>query len=351
MTVLVTGGNGFIGEHLVRMLVAAGATGATGEAVRVLDIAPPAPDAPAAEYIEGSILDPETVARAMTGVRRVWHLAANPDLWAPRKASFMDVNLTGTRNVLAAAAAAGVERLVHTSTESILKGRSGGDGRPRDETVEMSGADMPGPYCRSKFLAEQAALAAARDGLPVIVVNPTLPVGPGDRRLTPPTRMLLRFLNGAGPAYMDFSFNMIDVRDVARGHILAMERGVPGERYILGNENLRCSELLALLHDITGLSMPGLRVPGAVALVWAAVSELVADHITHRPPAAPLTGVRLARTPMIFDCSRAVRELGLPQTPLRRALVDAIAWFDETGLLLRRPAGPGGAAAMSRRAA
>ena len=195
--------------------------------------------------------------------------------------------------------------------------------------------DLPGPYCRSKFLAEQEALKAAARGLPVVIVNPTLPVGPGDRGLTPPTEMLLLFLNGETPAYLDCTLNFVDVRDVAIGHVLAADKGRIGERYILGGENLRISQLLELLHELTGLSMLRVQVPYGLALVFAAFSEFFADHITRRPPRAPLTGVRLVRRPMAFDSSKARTELGLPQTPLHTSLADAIQWFGEQGYLRR----------------
>jgi dihydroflavonol-4-reductase len=201
--------------------------------------------------------------------------------------------------------------------------------------VTTSLEDLPGQYCRSKFLAEQAALMAARRGLPVVIVNPTLPVGPGDWGLTPPTEMLLLFLNGQTPAFLDGPLNFVDVRDAALGHLLAAEKGRVGERYILGGKNLKISQLLDLLHELTGLSMPRVRVPYGAALVIAAVSEFLADRITHRPPRAPLAGVRLMRRSMAFDSSKAKAGLGLPETPLHISLADAIEWFREQGYLHR----------------
>ncbi|MGE0745204.1 MAG: hopanoid-associated sugar epimerase [Rhodospirillales bacterium] len=329
---LVTGGAGFIGRHLVRQLAERGAR------VRVLDLQDARDLGDGVECVVGSICDRAAVARAMDGAQTVYHLAANPDLWAARRETFAETNLEGTRTMLAVAAERQVKRFVYTSTESILKGRRATvDGAPQQETVTLSIDDMMGPYTRSKFLAEEAATAAARDGLPVVIVNPTLPIGPGDRRITPPTRMILDFLNGANPAYLECELNMIDVRDVAAGHILAAERGRAGERYILGNENVRLSDLLKLLHELTGLSMPRIRIPYFVAISAAVVSEFIADHVTGKPPRAPTTGVRLCRTPMIFDSSKAVRELGLPQTPIRTAIADAVAWLQGQGLLTRTP--------------
>ncbi|MDP6804835.1 MAG: NAD-dependent dehydratase, partial [Rhodospirillales bacterium] len=200
--------------------------------------------------------------------------------------------------------------------------------------------NVPGPYCRSKFLAEQKALEAAKRGLPVVVVNPTLPVGPGDRFLTPPTRMLVLFLNGDTPAYLDFDFNMIDVRVAALGHILAAERGRIGERYILGGENLRLATLLDMLEELSGLPMPQFRIPYWIAFAFAGVSELVADRVTHRYPAAPVNGVRLARTPTVFDSSKAASKLGLPIHGIHQALADAIAWLADNGHLKRTVRAP-----------
>ena len=328
---LVTGGGGFIGRHLVRQLLA------RGDAVRVVDKAEIEDLDERAEFVRGSVLDQGLMRDALGGVDRLFHLAANPDLWSADKSSFYAINYEGTRTVLEAARRSGVARVVYTSTESILKSRRHRRNfGPIDETIELTVEDMPGPYCRSKFLAEQAAMAAASDGLPIVIVNPTLPVGPGDFRLTPPTQMILDFLNGDNPAYIDCEFNMVDVRLAALGHILAAERGRIGERYILGGENLRLSQILDMLGQITGLPMPARRIPYAVALVTAAVSEFVSDHITRRPPRASLTGVRLAGSPMIFDCSKAVRELGLPYASVRAALVDAVEWLVSRGLVRRR---------------
>lgn len=341
---LVTGGCGFIGQHLVRLLAA------RGDDVRVLDQRQSRHLPAEIEFIQGSILDQECLGRAFRGVDRVFHLAANPRLWARDKAEFDQVNHVGTKMVMAGAEQAGVSRIVYTSTESILCPPGHRRSNLTSETVAVSLTDLPGPYCRSKFLAEQAALEAGRRGLPVVIVNPTLPVGPGDWGLTPPTQMLLLFLNGQTPAYLDGPLNFVDVRDAALGHILAAEKGRIGERYILGGRNLKMSQLLDLLHDMTGLSMPRVRVPYGAALVFAAVSEFLADHVTHRPPQAPIAGVRLMRRSMAFDSSKAQTELGMPQTPLPVSLADAIEWFKEQGYLEREgAAAPLGNAAQSAR--
>jgi dihydroflavonol-4-reductase len=331
MTDLVTGGSGFIGRHLVRLLHE------RGRNVRVLDLDPGNGFPPGVEVIRGSVADEMIVSEALIGVHNLYHLAGNPELWAPTAADFEINNYTGTRTILQKAARCNLNRIIFTSTESILAACKGSRLRGFvDESAEGVIDDMPGPYCRSKFLAEQAALEAARNGQPVVIVNPTLPIGPGDRRLTPPSRMILGFLNGQYPAYLECNLNLIDVRDVATGHILAAERGRIGERYILGNQNMRLSTLLALVEEITGARMPRLKVPYLVALAVAAVDEFLAHTITGRIPAAPLTGVRLAKRPVLFNSSKATQELGLPLRPIKDSLRNAITWMMAQGLVQRR---------------
>lgn len=325
---LVTGGGGFIGRHVAQLLHA------RGEAVRVLDVAGATGMPDSIEVIEGSILDAGLLRRAFSGVDRVYHLAADPNLWNRDSQVFERINHLGTCRVLEAAARAGVERFVHTSSETTLKGRQRA-GAAISEIVSVRLSDMAGPYCRSKFLAEQEALKAAEAGLPVVVVNPTLPIGPGDRHLTPPSRMILGFLNGSAPAYLDCVLNLVDVRDAALGHLQAADRGRSGERYILGGENIRLSHLLRMLADITGLAMPRRRVPYGVAVAVAMINEAVAT-VTGRPPVAPLAGVRLARAPSPFDSSKATDALGLPHRPLRSSLLDAIVDLARRGLVRQR---------------
>lgn len=332
---LVTGGAGFIGSHLVRLLLD------RGHSVRVVDLFPSPGLDRRAEFVQGSILDPSLIRAAMAHVEQVFHLAANPHLWAPDKRTFLETNHRGTQVVLTAAAEAGVQRIVHTSTELVLVAR----GRSRasatiDETVRRTSDDMLGPYSRSKYLAEQEALEAADRGLPVVIINPTLPIGPRDYRLTPPTRMILDFLNGKHPAYMDFQMNCIDVQDLALGLILAAARGRTGERYLLTGETVRMSRLLAMLHDFSGLPMPRIRVPYLVALGVAGVSEWIADHISGKPPKASLAGVRIAAASMPLDRSKAMRELEFEPHPIRAALGAEIAWLHDEGLILRPLAEP-----------
>jgi dihydroflavonol-4-reductase len=326
--VLVTGGAGFIGSHLVRLLLA------RGETVRVLE----RPGAPVehlprdrVELLRGDIRDRAAVAGAVRGCRAVYHLAANPNLWTRPRGQFRQVNYLGTVNVLDAAVAAGAERVLHTSTESILtRARQTG---PIAEDQRVSLADVIGPYCRSKYLAERHAFRLAGRGAPVVLVNPTLPVGPGDLGRSPPTQMMLDFCRGRRHEYLDAELNLIDVRDVAEGMVRAVERGVPGRRYLLGHENLSIRQVFAYLAQLTGLREPHRRVPYVVALAAAYASEFAADVFTHRCPAATVTGVKLTRRTMHFDPRRSLDDLGLRPRPVRESLAEAVAWFRTMGWL------------------
>jgi dihydroflavonol-4-reductase len=325
MDALVTGGTGFVGANVARELAAAGA------GVRVL--ARPGGDRRAlsgvkVEIAEGDLLDPASLRRATTGVQVVYHVAADYRLWAPDPGELYRANVDGTRAVLEAAGEAGVRRVVHTSSVGALGIPR--DGRPGTETTPVSLADMVGHYKRSKFLAEQVALDFARRGLPVVVVNPSAPVGPWDIKPTPTGQMIVDFMRGRMIAIVDTGLNVVHVRDVARGHLLAAERGTPGERYILGHRDLSLADIFRLLSEITGRRAPRFHVPYALAWLGAACCEGVA-RVTGRPPAVPLTAVRMARKRMYFSPARAVRELGLPQTDVRTALADAVAWFEAHG--------------------
>ncbi len=325
MDALVTGGTGFIGANVVRELLAAGAT------VRVL--ARSGGDRRALigmriEVVEGDLLDPASVRRAVSGVPIVYHVAADYRLWTPDPASLYRTNVEGTRAVLEAAGEAGVRRVVHTSSVGALGIPK--DGQPGTEETPVALTDMVGHYKRSKFLAEQLALDFARRGLPVVVVNPSAPLGPWDVKPTPTGQMVVDFMRGRMVATLDTGLNVVHVRDVARGHLLAAERGTPGRRYILGHRDLSLAEIFGLLAEITGRRPPRFRVPYAVAWLSAACCESVA-RVTGRPPAVPLTAVRMARKRMYFSPARAVRELGLPQTDVRSALAEAVAWFEAHG--------------------
>jgi dihydroflavonol-4-reductase len=339
--VLITGGCGFVGRHVVDLLVQ------QGDVVRVLDTDTRHPLGPEVELRPGSICDEEAVRQAMRGVEHVYHLAANPHLWAADKGDFARVNHEGTRSVLAAAAREGVARVVHTSTISLWSRRAAAPeaaapGAAAQDTAAVPGtaagglrrldvAEAPGHYCRSKLLAEQEADRAAAAGLPVVIVIPTLPIGPGDHHLTPPSQMILNFIRGRVPAYLDCQLNFVDVRDLARGHLLAAERGTVGEHYILGGENLSLADLLHRLERLTGRPMPRLAVPYWLALVASLVCEFLADHVTHRPPIAPIAGVRLACGSMWCESEQAARDLGYQARPVDQALLDFIEWLAAEG--------------------
>jgi dihydroflavonol-4-reductase len=321
---LVTGGSGFIGRHLVRALQA------RGRRVRVLDLAPPEGLTPDIEFVAGSILDAGCLDKAMADVGCVYHLAGIAKLWARSRSDFERVNADGTAAVLRTAVARRVERFVHCSTEAILLPKRRGEALI-DETVEPPLSDMPGPYTRSKLAAEQFVRSAVGDGLNALIVNPTVPIGPGDRNHTPPAAMLSMFLNGQSPAYLDCVLNLVDVRDVAAGMVLAAERGRSGERYILGGDNVALRDLLAMLERMSGRKMPKRAVPGWLALASAAVAEWAADALTGRTPAATREGVQLALRLGPFDSQKARHELGYAPRPLAEALADAVAWLSDAG--------------------
>jgi dihydroflavonol-4-reductase len=328
-TTLVTGGAGFIGSHIVRRLVE------RGEKVRVLEL----PQAPIShlpldriDLWRGDIRDRAMVGKAVQDCRTVYHLAANPKLWTQKRGHFRQVNYLGTVNVLDAALAAGAHRVLHTSTESILTCVHQTGPIAEDQRVMLG--DVIGPYCCSKYRAERYALALARSGAPVLVVNPTLPIGPGDFGQSPPTQMILDFCRGRRREYLDAELNLIDVRDVAEGMILAMERGRPGRRYLLGHENLSIRDVFARLARLTGLPEPRWRVPYRLALLAAYASEFLADVFTHRAPAATVTGVKLTRRTMHFDARRSLDQLGLQPRPIDQSLADALDWFRQRGWLL-----------------
>ncbi|ALJ36748.1 NAD-dependent epimerase/dehydratase family protein [Azospirillum brasilense] len=312
---LVTGGSGFIGGHLVTALAA------RGERLRILDRQePPDVGPPGVEFQRGSILDAAAVARALEGVERVYHLAAVASLWDRDPTVFDRVNRQGTKVVLdAAARVRGLKRLVHCSTEAVMIGRP--PPRRLDESADPGLEALAGPYCRSKYRAEQDALAAAAQGLPVVVVNPTAPIGPGDRLPTPPNAMLRLFRRGGPRLILDCVLNLVDVRDVAQGMILAAERGRLGERYILGGTDIGLGDLVGRIDRLCG--RPPIRrypVPPALALGAARVEEWLSGHVTGRPPTASVTGVRLALGGGGFDSSKAMRELGYTVRPLEASL-------------------------------
>lgn len=325
MPFLVTGGTGFVGAHVVRVLLA------RGEEVRCLVRRDSPRDNLAGlpvEFVEGDLLDSSSLPAAVAGCRRVFHCAADYRLDAPDPRPLYAVNVDGTRALLRAAAEAGAERIVHTSSVGALGLHP--DGRPADESTPVSLEDMVGHYKRSKFLGEAAARDLAAAGAPIVIVNPSTPVGELDARPTPTGRIVLDFLQRRLPATVDTGLNLVDVRDVAEGHWLAAERGEPGERYILGNRNLSLREMLEMLADITGLPAPRVRLPHWLPTLVAAV-DTGWSRWRGRSPRISLEAVRMSRHHMYFDASRAVRELGLPQSPVEEALQRAVSWYRESG--------------------
>jgi dihydroflavonol-4-reductase len=321
--VLVTGGSGFIGQHLVATLVA------SGRQTRVLDLRPPGHAVANAQYIKGSILDRELVDKALDSVDEVYHLAGLPGMWVARKDDFHAVNCRGTEVVIAAARKRGIARLLHCSTESILFRSSPAGGAGVEDTL-LTADDMPGPYTRSKLLAERLAMEAAASGFPVIIGSPTMPIGPHDHNLTPPTAMLQRFLGKRFQFYLDFVVNLVDVRDVAAGLVLAMERGKVGQRYILGGESIPLKKLLQCIATISGRDSLRVPVPGRLAETTAAIMEFMADHVTRTPPSATAEAVRIALRSTALSTERAQRELGYTPRPIEPALRETIAYLANT---------------------
>ncbi|HVN64784.1 MAG TPA: hopanoid-associated sugar epimerase [Candidatus Binataceae bacterium] len=318
---LVTGGNGFVGCHVVRALIA------RGDQVRVLvrenaDLA--ALEGTGAELSVGDLRDYDSVARAARGCEEIYHVAADYRLWVIESAPMYAANVDGTRNVIRAGSAAGARRIVHTSTVGTL---GIPHDRPGREDTPSSLAGMIGHYKRSKFMAEQAAIEAARRGVPVVIVNPSTPIGALDLKPTPTGRIIADFISGRMPAFLDTGLNLVDVEDCARGHLLAAERGRIGEKYILGGENLTLKEFFGRLSEISGLPAPKIKIPYAVALGFALGAEAVARAITHRAPRASLTEVQMARHRMFFDSSKARAELDYAPSAIDAALTRAIEFF------------------------
>lgn len=330
MTSLVTGASGFVGSHVARLLVARGEqprmlTRRTSDLRAVQDLP--------VGRIEGDLLDIPSLRAALEGVRWVFHVAADYRLWSRNPEEIYRNNVEGTRNLLKAAREAGVERFVYTSTVgTIAVPRPGA--LPNEQT-EARLDEMIGHYKRSKFLAEQEARRAAREGLPVVIVNPTTPVGPGDWKPTPTGRIIVDFLNGRTPGYVDTGLNIVDVEDVAEGHLLAAERGRAGERYLLGGKNMTLREIFETLARFIGQPAPRWRVPHAVALAAGYVESGVSS-LLGREPRIPLEGVRMAKHKMFADCSKAAHELGFRPRPAEEALQRAAQWYMENGYVSRR---------------
>jgi dihydroflavonol-4-reductase len=318
---LVTGASGFIGWHVARLLTERGyrvrALVRPSSQLRELDV----------ETVTGDLRDAESLHRAVAGCELVFHVAADYRLWTKDSNELYRSNVDGTRNVLEAARRQGVERVVYTSTVGCIGVPQGGVG---DETVPVTLEEMSGAYKRSKFLAERVALEFAASGFPVVVVNPTAPVGDHDVKPTPTGKIVLDFLKGAMPAFIDTGLNLVDVRDTAEAHLLASKRGRPGERYIVGAENLTLVEILGKLARITGKEAPRVKLPYAVAYAAGVVTTGWA-RVTGHPPRAPLDAVRMAKKKMFVSQEKAERELGFQPGPVDAALGRAVAWFRANG--------------------
>jgi dihydroflavonol-4-reductase len=328
MITLVTGAAGFLGSHVARQLVA------RGEEVRVLMRASSTNRAIAdlsLEYVTGDLRDPASLERAMKGVKRVFHVAADYRLWAKRKQDIYDSNVGGTKNLLEVAKRAGVEQLIYTSTVATIA-----VDRPQlpNEFTDAKLEEMVGHYKRSKWMAEREALNAAKAGLPVIVAMPTTPVGPWDWKPTPTGKIILDFLNGKMPGYVVTGLNFVGVEECAAGHLLIAEKGKVGERYLLGGENLTLKQMLDTLSKITGLSAPKLKIPHGLAL-GVAYANTAFSRLTGREPGIPVEGVKIARHMMFVDCSRAKSELGFQAGPVAAALERAVHWYEANGYIAK----------------
>jgi dihydroflavonol-4-reductase len=277
------------------------------------------------ERVTGDLRDADSLARAAVGCGLAFHVAADYRLWSKNPQELYESNVDGTRNMIAAAKAAGVERFVYTSTVGCIGVPKGGVG---DEGQPVSLDEMAGAYKRSKFLAEQVAVDAAREGFPVVIVNPTAPMGDHDFKPTPTGQIVKDFLAGAMPAYIDTGLNVVNVRDVALGHLLACEKGKSGERYILGCENMTLGQILRTLAGITSRKAPSIELPYFVAYTAGIVTTAIA-HVTGKPPRAPLEAVRMAKKKMFVTHEKAARELGYAPKAAATALADAVRWFSQ----------------------
>lgn len=325
MKVFVTGATGFIGASLVRELLKDGC------AVKVL--ARPTSDRRNldgldVEICEGDLCDRQSLVNGLKGCDVLYHAAADYRLWTRNPSVMYDINVGGTRNILDAALKAGVSKAVYTSSVGTLGNPGNGD--PGNEATPVTLADMVGHYKKSKFLAEREAESFIPQGLPLVIVNPSTPVGKLDIKPTPTGKIIVDFLNRKMPAYLDTGLNIIDVEDCARGHILAAQRGRVGEKYILGNENLTLKQIFAILEKIAGLPAPKVRLPYYPILLAAYVNEALAA-CTGKEPLIPLAGVQMARKFMFFNSSKAINELGLPQRPVSESLTKAVEWFRSMG--------------------
>lgn len=329
-TIFLTGATGFIGGHLLRALVNEGAKvrclvrkSSSRRNLKGLPV----------EEVEADLRAPNLLREVMPGCDLVFHCAADYRLYARDKSELYDTNVEGTRNILKIAAETGVRRVVYTSSVGTLGLHP--DGTPADESTPVTLKDMVGHYKKSKFLAERVADEWVKKGLPVVIVNPSTPVGEGDLKPTATGKMIVDFLKRRVPGYVDTGLNLVDVRDVAQGHLLAAQKGKVGEKYILGNRNMSLEEIFTTLAEISGLPAPKLEIPHWLPMGVAAV-ETTFCRLTGFEPRVPLESVKLSRHKMYFDAGKAVRELGMPQTPVEEALRRAVDWFRENNYVPRK---------------
>ena len=327
MKVFLTGATGFVGSHVAHAYGAAGAelrllTRGTSNLAGISDLR-------GAELVRGDLAAPEELRTALTGCDALVHVAADYRLWVRDPEAMYAVNVEGTRTLLRMAREVGVPRVVYTSSVATMGFKT--DGTIVDERSPVSVGEMIGHYKRSKYLAEEVAVEAARAGQHVMILNPTTPIGAGDVKPTPTGRIVVDFLNRKFPAYVDTGLNLVDVGEVARMHVVALERGRPGERYILGGENLTLKQILDRMSSITGLPSPTMRVPHAVAMGFAFFDEWVTGRLRGREPRATVEAVRMGRKMMFASSAKAERELGFEVLPVYRAMRAAIDWFVEHG--------------------
>jgi dihydroflavonol-4-reductase len=330
MLAFVTGATGFVGSHVARALAEHGAdlrllVRAGSNTRNVADLK--------ADLVQGDLRDPDSIEKAVSGCDTVFHVAADYRLWVRDPEEMYLSNVEGTRAILEAARKSGVRRVVYTSSVATIGmgAASHGGGWGADEDAPVSLKDMIGPYKRSKFLAEGVAVEAARNGVDVVIVNPTTPVGDRDIKPTPTGRIVVDFLKKKFPAYVDTGLNLVDVTECARGHVAALEKGRKGERYILGGENLTLKQILDKLAAITGLPSPSVRVPYVLALATGVVDEIVTGRIRGREPRATIDAVRMGRKKMFVSSAKAERELGWKIAPVDNALRRAAEWFRANG--------------------
>ncbi|MGA9063256.1 MAG: hopanoid-associated sugar epimerase [Terracidiphilus sp.] len=326
MKIFVTGATGFIGHHVARALAGEGAglrllVRKTSNLSNLEGIK--------GETIVGDLAALEGLKSAIGGCDAVVHVAADYRLWIPDPAAMYRANVDGTRELLRIARESGVKRFVYTSSVATMHFRT--DGIVINEDTPVSLADMVGHYKRSKFMAEQEAIAAAQDGQQVVILNPTTPIGPNDRKPTPTGRIFVDFLNGRFPAYVDTGLNLVDVAEVARAHVLALTKGAPGRRYILGGENLTLKQILDKMSAITGIPSPTVKIPFGVAVTYAFFEEWITGRIRGKEPRATLEEVRMGRKKMFASSARAQQELGFRIVPVYPAMRAAIDWFRAHG--------------------